>query len=88
MFEDTTRIQHLRARSERLFVHRIRIRDARSSSVRARSISWTARPGSCIGRPLFAKFMMSMPWWQTEVQTLQEMHFDFSGKIRKREKRA
>ena len=29
--------------------------------------------------PLLAKFITSMPWWQTEVQTLQEMHFFFSG---------
>jgi len=31
--------------------------------------------------------MTSIPWWQTVVQTLQEMHFDLSGKMRKREKR-
>ena len=43
--------------------------------------------GSSIGRPLLAKFMMSIPWWQTDVQTLQEMHLDFSAKIRKRENR-
>ncbi len=35
--------------------------------------------GSCIGRPLLAKLMMSIPWWQTDVQTLHEMHLDFSG---------
>src|SRR5262249_61649393 len=43
--------------------------------------------GSCIGRPLLAKLMMSMPWWHTGVQTLQEMHLDFSGKMRNFEKR-
>src|SRR5215471_10991287 len=43
--------------------------------------------GSCIGSPLLAKLMMSMPWWQTEVQTLQEMHLDFSAKMRNFEKR-
>ena len=27
------------------------------------------------GSPLFAKFITSMPWWQTDVNTLHEMHF-------------
>src|SRR3990167_10818491 len=40
--------------------------------------------GSFIGRPLLAKFIMSIPWWQTEVHTLQEMHFFLSAKILKR----
>ena len=44
--------------------------------------------GSCIARPLLAKFMTSMPWWQTLVQTLQEMHFFLSARMRKRLKRA
>jgi len=44
--------------------------------------------GSSIGIPLFAKFITSMPWWQTEVQTLHEMHLDFSAKIRNFENRA
>jgi hypothetical protein len=41
--------------------------------------------GSSIGKPLFAKFMMSIPWWQTDVHTLQDMHFGLSAKIRNRE---
>ena len=44
--------------------------------------------GSAIGRPLFAKLMTSMPWWQTEVQTFHEMHFFLSAKMRKRPTRA
>jgi len=36
---------------------------------------------------LLAKFMMSIPWWQTDVQTLQEMHLALSAKIRNFEKR-
>ena len=44
--------------------------------------------GSAIGKPLLAKFMTSMPWWHTEVQTLQEMHFFLSARMRKRLKRA
>ena len=40
--------------------------------------------GSSIGSPLLAKLMMSMPWWQTDVQTLHEMHFFLSAKMRKR----
>ena len=32
--------------------------------------------------------MTSMPWWQTDVQTLHEMHFYFSAKMRNLEKRA
>lgn len=40
-----------------------------------------------MGSPLFAKPMTSIPWWQTDVQTLHEMHFFFSERIRKREKR-
>src|SRR5213080_2267888 len=38
--------------------------------------------GSRMGSPLLAKLMMSMPWWQTDVHTLQEMHFFLSAKIR------
>src|SRR5712691_6664340 len=44
--------------------------------------------GSAIGMPLLAKFITSIPWWQTDVQTLQEMHFFLSARMRKREKRA
>ena len=44
--------------------------------------------GSFMGSPLLAKFMMSIPWWQTDVQTLQEMHFFFSARMRKRLNRA
>ena len=44
--------------------------------------------GSCIGSPLFAKLMTSIPWWQTDVQTLHEMHFFLSGTIAKRLNRA
>ena len=55
--------------------------------------SWThaeqrTHCGSAIGSPLLAKLMMSMPGWQTLVQTLHEMHFDFSAKMRNRENRA
>ena len=32
--------------------------------------------------------MTSMPWWQTEVHTLHEMHFFFSATIAKRLNRA
>ena len=39
------------------------------------------------GEALLAKFMMSMPWWQTEVQTLQQMPFYFAAKMRRRERR-
>jgi len=35
-----------------------------------------------------AKLMMSIPWWQTDVQTLHEMHFFLSARIRNDEKRA
>ena len=38
--------------------------------------------------PAVGKAITSMPWWQTEVHTLHEMHFFFSARIRKREKRA
>ena len=41
-----------------------------------------------MGIPLLAKFMTSMPWWQTLVQTLQLMHLDFSEMMRNWLKRA
>lgn len=44
--------------------------------------------GSCIGRPRLAKLMTSVPWWQTDVQTLHEMHFFLSATIAKRLKLA
>jgi hypothetical protein len=41
-----------------------------------------------MGSPLSAKFMMSMLWWQTLEQTLHEMHFFLSARMRRQLKRA